>query len=807
MRNSYQKLPLLIAMVISVLGSLNAQDSPGKYTVKNVKINTDYSDFGTAFYGEDKVVFAAPKQGFTMNREEYNSQPFLDLYIGTVTEDGQLIHKQKLPGDINSKFHEGMVTFSKDMKTVYFSANGKIKKKKNKVKTKVTVNIHLFKATINDLGEWTNLELLPFNSDEFSTGHPVLNGDDTQLYFISDRPESIGKTDIYVVDILEDGTYSEPRNLGPDINTPEREMFPFVSKDNVLYFSSDGYPGFGELDIYAAKIYDNTIAAPMNLGEPINSPLDDFAYIINESKQKGYFSSNRAGGKGDDDIYTFEADPPIYFECEQEIVGVVRNVHTQELIPNAMIKLFDSFGNELESVISDPYDASFGFDLSCGTELTVKGYLEGYLIGEMDIKVKNDLGAEPLEITLLMERDPSVNIDAIASNADAPTGMNEVSDDISIDEKKITKEATVATSAVAVTNTTKAEESTAADTSIDEGELSAAVISAEVASSESAIVADDQATTEEVAVVEPVEEISEVNAEQVAQNTEIIEPVTGSAQSLEEAEGSEPVVVAADPKESREEVSPVSSDDDQEVANQEPKSTQETGFSINTIYFDFDKYLIRYDARRELDKLASYLQTNPQINIKVNSHADIRGRKTYNDTLSNRRADKTIQYLIGKGVEPERLKGEGFGENQPAVYCEHSKPCTSFQHQLNRRSEFELFDTEKNTTIAHSINRTDGDFVLAMSDGAYANYHFDSETEAWTVQIGAFYNQADLTKFRKLKGVFNHKYTDGYQRYFSGVFETTTEAKTYMRWMRQNGFEGAFVVGLKGEERFFKKPK
>jgi len=147
-----KKLILLLLLFISF--GIFAQDSPGVYTIKNAKINTSYSDFGTAFLGNNKVVFASPKEGITFNREEYNSQPFLDLYMGEVTDDGQLIKKQKLPGDINTKFHEGMVSFSKDMKTVYFSANGKIKKVKRKnkkeVKTKSTITIQLFKASIDE---------------------------------------------------------------------------------------------------------------------------------------------------------------------------------------------------------------------------------------------------------------------------------------------------------------------------------------------------------------------------------------------------------------------------------------------------------------------------------------------------------------------------------------------------------------------------------------------------------------------------------------------------------------------------------
>jgi hypothetical protein len=421
---------------LCVFCGIFAQDAPGIYTIENVKINTSHSDFGTAFLGKDKVVFAAPRDGFTLNREEYKGQPFLDLHVAEVSDDGTLIRKQKLPGDVNTKYHEGMVTFSKDMKTVYFSANGKIKRVKRKkdkdrdveVKTKGTANIHLFKASIDENGNWGNLEMLPFNDDRYSTGHPVLNWDDSKLYFVSDSPGSYGKTDIFVVDLYEDGTYGEPINLGPKINTQEREMFPFIGMDNVLYFSSDGFAGFGELDVYASKIFDNTVSNPINLEEPVNSVSDDFAYIIDDHKHKGYFSSNREGGRGDDDIYSFTASPPIYIECKQEITGVVKNIDTQELIPNVTIILFDEEGKKLQSFMSNEQEAAFSFMQSCNTSYKIQGFLEGYLVGEMDIQTVNDLNAEPIEVVLNMTVDPNLGPNPIAETTQFNDSESKIKD-------------------------------------------------------------------------------------------------------------------------------------------------------------------------------------------------------------------------------------------------------------------------------------------------------------------------------------------------------------------------------------------
>lgn len=743
-----------------------AQDSPGEYTVKNVRVNTDFSDFGTAFYGDKHIVFAAPKEGFTFNREEYNSQPFLDLYIGEVTDDGQLIHKQKMPGDINTKFHEGMVSFSKDGKTVYFSANGKIKKvkkgkkgKSDEVKTKATVNIQLFKATMDENGDWGSLEMLPFNSDDFSTGHPVLNRDDTKLYFVSDRPGSIGKTDIYVVDIYPDGTYGEPINLGPEINTPEREMFPFIGKDNVLYFSSDGYPGYGELDVYASKIFDNTVSEPMNLEEPVNSPMDDFAYIIDDTKNKGYFSSNRDGGRGDDDIYSFTASPPINIECQQVITGVVRNIDTQELIPNVKIMLFDEQGQKLQTFMSKESDASFSFDQSCNTTYKIKGYLEGYLIGELDITTVNDLNAEPLEIVFHMEVDPSRTVDAIASTdqndssqepENAPTLMGALSGEEAVPAGATDPASVDATSfeedRVAVTDAHGKENQSEQDTFM---------------------------SGEAIAMTEEKQEIDGANRT----NGVAIEATTFEHDRVRTGE----------------------------AGGSKVQINEENGFNINTIYFDFDKYAIRADARIELDKLVIWLRENPDMKIEINAHTDIRGTEKYNQTLSDKRANQTVSYLTDRGIDPMRISGKGFGESQVVERCTPDKPCNGLQHQLNRRSEFFLRDPESNAIVFRSRNRipslNDDNGLYASNSGMFMNYNFYADDQVYTVQIGAFKGKVQTDKYSELKTLFNHRYDDGLNRYYSGLFDSASSARGHLEKMRAQGFKDAFIVKLKGEDR------
>ena len=852
------------------------QNSPGQYTVQNATINTKSSDFGTAFFGMDKVVFASPKQGFTLNIEENTSQPFLDLYIGEVTEDGQIIKKQKLKGDINSKYHEGMVSFTKDMKTVYFSGNNYIKKKKNKEKNKSTKHLQLFKASVTEDGEWTNLTLLPFNGTNFSSGHPVLNKDDNQLYFVSDRPESIGKTDLFVVDIYEDGSYSEPINLGPQINTKDREMFPFIGIDNVLYFSSDGYPGHGELDVYASKIFDSTVSKPINLEEPVNSEYDDFAYIINDDKHRGYFSSNREGGNGDDDIYSFVASPPIYIECMQEIAGVVRDIETQNIVPDVRIVLFDAKGLELQSYISSKAEGSFNFQQPCNATYVIKGYLEGYLVGQLDIKTVNDLNANPIEITLELMSDPNKEDKVIADlNQEGEEGQiyavtdEETADFSSKSEAENAHEEQKSELRVitAETKTSHTENAVAVGTvsamkSVTATQSDDAIIATSPASAPEArtsINKDDPAIESQNSIAmessssnknvtknklsDGTVENSIAANKQLSSNSSVVpvmvsaaenddaetitETATASVISSEvETEVSKDIVVE-NPQDNQKESLTAVHQDKQEVKAQksiamdmsQDNRTSEDGVAdfqskeatdqmihINTIYFDYDKYDIRFDAKIELEKIAVVLKENPETKIKVNAHTDVRGKKSYNIKLSKSRAYSTVQYLLNKGIEEERISSEGHGETQVAEKCTKDNPCTGLQHQLNRRSEFLIVDKFSDAIVAQSINKSSsGNYAVnekVSNSGLYLNYDFSGSRELYTVQIGAFKGKVQTNKYSKLTDLFNYRYNDGLNRYYAGIFETSSEARSHMNKMRKQGFKDAFVVGLKGESRF-----
>lgn len=338
------------------LSSLNYLDKIEKtsddFKIKNLDINTPYSDFGTSFYN-DGIYFASSKgEGEIYN---WNEQPYLDIY----RRNGQS-NTYKILGDVNTRYHESSTSFSKDGQTMYFTRNnyynGEFKKNSKNIHS-----LKIYKAQLVD-GIWTNVKPLPFNDDEYNVAHPALNDDETKLYFASDMPGTLGGSDIFVVSINNDGTYGEPENLGEKINTEGRENFPFVSSEGTLYFSSDAHIGLGGLDVFGFKNIDdinNSKNVVYNIGKPINSSKDDFGYIINDETLEGYFSSNREGGKGDDDIYNFTRDT-----CKQLVEGKVIDKKTKELLANAKVVVYDDKLHAIQSLITNE-KGGFNFDLNC----------------------------------------------------------------------------------------------------------------------------------------------------------------------------------------------------------------------------------------------------------------------------------------------------------------------------------------------------------------------------------------------------------------------------------------------------------
>jgi len=336
------------------------EKNSGRIKLDSLTINSAVSDFSPAFYKEALVFSSARDTGITTkNIHAWDKGAFLNLFVSHKSEQAGFGTVEKFSKVLNSKTHESSAVFTADGNTVYFTRNNSRRNKFKRDKNGIS-RLTLLRAELVN-GEWTNPIALPFNDDSHSVAHPALSTDEKTLYFSSDMPGTLGASDIFKVAIKANGTYGEPINLGPTINTESRETFPFVLEETI-YFASDGHPGLGGLDVFAAKL-DGSSKQVLNLGKPLNSMQDDFSYIM-DKKGAGYFASNRPAGKGGDDIYGFVEKEPLSFTCISGLKGKVEAVNSEIPLSNAKISVIDGSGNILNSTTSAT-DGAFGIPVDC----------------------------------------------------------------------------------------------------------------------------------------------------------------------------------------------------------------------------------------------------------------------------------------------------------------------------------------------------------------------------------------------------------------------------------------------------------
>ena len=363
----------------------------GRLELHPVSINTEFSEYGTALYG-DKLVFTAANSGKTSKGgvSQWTGESYYDLY--TADRDQQALSNKKFfSTTINTPFNESTAVFTKDGNTMYFTRNNYVNRK---IGTNVenTILLKILRATKDSNGHWGNVVEVPFNSDNYNVAHPALSPDEKYLYFASDMDGTLGESDIFRVEILGDNQYGTPENLGDIINTSGRESFPFVSKNNILYYSSDGIPGLGGLDIFAVKFYENgTVSKPINIGMPGNSADDDFCFVMDSDTKVGFLSSNRPGGKGRDDIYSFYEEKPLVFDCEKMIKGVLKDSEKNDVIADGVIVLSDKTMKEVARQKTKE-DGSFAFDKVDCKDLYY--YLRAEIGDYVTTEVKVDLNVE-----------------------------------------------------------------------------------------------------------------------------------------------------------------------------------------------------------------------------------------------------------------------------------------------------------------------------------------------------------------------------------------------------------------------------
>ena len=339
-------------------------DQQKSFDIKSIDINSDKSDFGAIL--QDNTIYFTSARNSKSKIYSWTKEPFLDIYIANLNEDGTISNILQIK-ELNSKYHDGSVSISQDGSTMYFTSdsfreNSFEKDKASKLKLGKN---NIFSAKFIN-GKWDEITSLPFNSKDYSSGNPSISKDEKTLYFSSNRPGSVGGVDIWKVAISETGSYGSPENLGKSVNTEGNESFPFITSDNVLYFSSDAKQGLGAMDVY--KIDLTTNSAAKNLGKPVNSEKDDFAFTINENKNIAFVASNR---NGNDDIFKLI---PI---CNYEVNAIVTNANSGAILAEANVSILDDKNNIISSLKSNS-KGEVSYTVECEKAYTIQAIKDGF---------------------------------------------------------------------------------------------------------------------------------------------------------------------------------------------------------------------------------------------------------------------------------------------------------------------------------------------------------------------------------------------------------------------------------------------
>ena len=313
------------------------------YTIKEAEIPEIATAFSQVPYGNG-IMFTADKITFKNSATaNWTGRSYLDIYFSQKDKNGKWLSPMLLKGNINGQYHEGPACFNKAGNIVYFTRSNYQKKKLTK-NSKNENNLKLYRAELVD-DKWTNVTELPFNSDEYSCGHPSLSQDEKTLYFISDKPGGAGGTDIYKSNF--DGTnWGKAENLGNMINTSGNEMFPYIHSDGTFYFSSDAHNNLGGLDVFMTYYDGEKWLQVENLNYPLNTSKDDFAFVLNEDNKTGFVSSNR---NSTDKIYEVTKNDPTFI-----LSGFVsqKGVYNKT-VDSAVVEIYNVTENTKEIVLTN----------------------------------------------------------------------------------------------------------------------------------------------------------------------------------------------------------------------------------------------------------------------------------------------------------------------------------------------------------------------------------------------------------------------------------------------------------------------
>lgn len=626
------------------------------------RINTSRMEFSPAYYQGGLVYVSQNRNGII---DEKTGQTFYELFYADLDPNGVPIRPSTFSVEISSELHEGPVALNRQFDRIYFTQSN-IKGGVTKTDKNHKVQLKIFEAQRGEF-DWEHLRELPFNDDNFTCMHPALSPDGNKLFFASNRPGGFGGMDLYSVERKE-GRWGNPVNLGPDINTTGNEVFPFLHESGILFFTSDHHRGYGGLDVFMIDISGRKWGRATNLGEPFNSPGDDLGLILSKDGEQGYFTSNRPGGAGGDDIYFFEARGGIRGIELPETFNLVLTVYdglASRRLSGAEIRIFNSTDDGL---IDDQtlYDLELMPSEGVG-EMVMKlvRKKEKYL-GDPNVKTdRNGEGALQIEedkkyIILVSKEGYASKEIAYTLKAGSPLRPMEVV----LDPKNC----------VELTGTIR---STAGIKPFIPGVLVRIINKC-----------DNTEILTRTKFDGGFEACLEIGCEfTIIAERSGYEPQLTSI-SFENIRGRRSAEVEMN-------MTPLD-----EFSAKEP-IRKGTVIVLENIYYDFNKSAIRRGAARELEGLVRLMDTYKSMEIRLGAHTDCRGTDEYNLTLSEKRAESAKQFLVDRGINKDRIKTIGYGETQPRnrCDCQNNVDCSESEHQYNRRTEVRIISIDETVTV------------------------------------------------------------------------------------------------------------
>ncbi|MCB0534366.1 MAG: OmpA family protein [Saprospiraceae bacterium] len=638
-------------------------------------VNTEGLDFSPTFY-EDGIVFISTNTaGLKKRTDEKLKLPAMSILRSRRNSEGELQAPEPFAKELSSLYHEGPVCFDPTAQTIYFSRNaligGKVKLAKDDTQK---MRIYSSKKQGDVWGEPTPL---PFNNNQFDDCHPVISIDGDKLFFASNRPGGFGGMDIYVSYKVGE-SWSEPVNLGAEINSKGNEAFPFVHADNTLYYASDGLGGQGGFDLYYVIPDGAEWTKPVNLGEPFNTPGDDFGLIVDLNKINGYFSSNGKTSKGGDDIFSF---------------------HTEN-------------GNLDDFLLQNQRVPDRALDLA----VTVTDKMSGAVIGNADVRVLN------YDANTVIGRDENGNLITIR-NVDGKDVMMALPPDKGISgvtnaQGVFTTEVRAGNYVVIIAKEEYQTKQLRLAISKPGNELTAALEKAEFSGkvrwnasvfnyvtnaplAGAMLVLSNQATNKKDTVIADANGLIDHYLErQTKYKIELYQAGRHIGSTDINTEGwSLPNQLMMQ---------------NFSVAPLMPGTVIE----LPNIYYNFNDATLRPDARKDLDLLVSLLKQQPTVTIELASHTDCRGTAKYNQDLSQRRANGVVEYLVQKGISSERLKPVGYGESEPRNQCRDGVSCTEQEHARNRRTEVRILTGIQGASMVYVDGKPNFDAAAASPNSS-----------------------------------------------------------------------------------------